>query len=169
MKVLICKSPIANCNNRDFPEKINCTQLHKLFIIKIFCLVLLFASTAGSCIGQTTKSTNTKNDYLKKSRNQQTVGWVLLGGGFVVTMVGVGVASNNFWEDIITGKESARGTGAAITGVAMMAGSVPLFIASGKNRRKAFSLSFTNQKLPYLYKNRLTNESAPSVTLIVSL
>ncbi len=169
MKVLICKSPIANCNNRDFPEKINCTQLHKLFIIKIFCLVLLFASTAGSCIGQTTKSTNTKNDYLKKSRNQQTVGWVLLGGGFVVTMVGVGVASNNFWEDIITGKESARGTGAAITGVAMMAGSVPLFIASGKNRRKAFSLSIRNEKMHYPYKNSLLQKPVPSLSLTMNL
>ncbi len=98
------QKPIANCNNRDFPEKLIDIIKLKLFIMKIFCLMLLFTFTVGSCFGQTTKSTNTKNDYLKKSRNQKTAALVLLGGGFVVTMVGVGVASNNFWEDIITSK-----------------------------------------------------------------
>ncbi len=137
--------------------------------MKIFCLIFLFTFTVGSCFGQATKSTNTKNDYLKKSRNQKTAAWVLLGGGFVVTMVGVGVASNNFWEDIITGKESARGTGAAITGLALMAGSVPLFIASGKNRRKAFSLSIKNEKMHYPYKNSLLQKPVPSLSLTMNL
>ncbi len=131
--------------------------------------MLLFTFTVGSCFGQATKSSLTKNDYFKKSKNQKIAAWVLLGGGFVVTMVGVGVASNHFWEDIITGSESERGTGAAITGVASMAGSVPLFIASGKNRSKALSLSKKNEKLHYPYKNNPIQRPVPSLSLSMHL
>ena len=137
---------------------------------KAILFTILLVVSAASFSQQTNPSQPLAHEnYLKKSKNQQTVALVLLGSGFVVTVVGFVVASNHIWEDFFTGRESARGTGAAITALALMAGSVPVYIASRKNRRKAFSLSFTNEKRPYLYKNSLTNKFIPSLTLGVNL
>jgi hypothetical protein len=137
--------------------------------MKILCLILLFTFTVGSCFGQTTKSTNTKNDYLKKARNQKTAAKILAVSGIVVGMVGFGVAYNNLLEDAFTGEENASGAGAVITGAVMVAGSVPLLIASGRNRRKAFLLSIKNEKMHYPYKTNPIQRPVPSLSLSMHL
>ncbi len=135
---------------------------------KIFSLLLLVFSVC-SCFSQATTSQQKQIDFLNKSKNQKTAAWVLLGGGFAVSVVGIGVASNHLWDELIYGAEDTKGVGATITGFALMAGSVPLFIASGRNRRKAFSISMKNEKVNFPYKNTPIQRAVPSLSVSMHL
>lgn len=92
-----------------------------------------------------------KDDYLKKSKRQQTTGIVLVSGGFAVSAVGlvVAVVSTPFaiadgFGGNTGGTESMRkGTALIYTGLIAMAGSVPFFVASGKNKKKAMQANIT--------------------------
>lgn len=63
------------------------------------------------------------------------------------------------------------GPGIIIFGVGLCAavGSIPLFIASGKNKRRAMSVSFKNEPAPQLQKNSFVYRSVPSLSLKISL
>ena len=83
----------------------------------------------------------TKEDYLKKSKDQKTAAWILLGGGAALTIGGAiwwGQEFSLFSET--TGAETAAGI-MTVAGIAAMGGSIPLFIASGRNKRKAMGMS----------------------------
>ena len=80
-------------------------------------------------------------DLWKKSKTQRTTGFALLGVGAATVIVGMAVGTNHVFTDIIEGREQVRGTGAMVAGLAMMAGSIPLFIAAGKNKRASLSVS----------------------------
>lgn len=56
-----------------------------------------------------------------------------------------------------------------ITGAASMLGSIPLFIAAGKNKRKALSLSFKNEKMRPLNKTSFVYRDIPSLNLKLEL
>jgi hypothetical protein len=49
-----------------------------------------------------------------------------------------------------------------------MLGSIPLFLASGRNKRKAMSLSFKNETAPQLLKGSFAYRPIPSVSLKIS-
>ncbi len=83
----------------------------------------------------------------------------------MVTVAGISIAQNHLWDETFYGAENIKGTGALITGLALMAGSVPLFIASGRNRRKAFSISMKNEKMHYPYKNTPVQSAIPSLSI----
>ncbi len=133
--------------------------------MKKICFLLLLAFTASSCFSQVSTSPQIQSEFLEKSKNQKTAAWVLLGGGFVVTVAGISIAQNHLWDETFYGAENTKGTGALITGLALMAGSVPLFIASGRNRRKAFSISMKNEKMHYTYKNTPVQSAIPSLSI----
>jgi len=80
-------------------------------------------------------------ELLQKSKSQRTTGFVLLGVGAAITLVGISVGVNHVFTDIIEGKQQVSGTGAMVAGLTLMAVSVPLFVASGKNKRASFSVS----------------------------
>lgn len=94
--------------------------------ISIIALLLL---TAVSSISQETAnlaSATTRQDYLKKSKSQKTAAWVLLGAG--VTCFAIAAPGN-----------IALGTAGVIIvagGVCVLT-SIPLFIASAKNKKRA--------------------------------
>ena len=90
-------------------------------------------------------------DYLKKSNKQKTAGWILLGGGAGLAGIGIIVGSASLWDDVVNGDSGGLDAAAILmtAGLAGMAGSIPLFIAAGKNRRKAAaSVSFKMEKTP---------------------
>jgi len=94
-----------------------------------------------------------KTDYLKKSKNQKTTAWVLLGGGFALTVTSTLMAAPKVTEDvgnvfvgIFTAEPVPENNYTAenillITGTASMLASIPLFIASKKNKRRAMDMS----------------------------
>ena len=128
------------------------------------CTMLLIIATATFSQSMPSPAL-TKQDYLKKSKNQKTAVWVLLGGGTVLIGTGflIGASEESSFDDAATG-----GIIAAV-GVLSAIGSIPLFIASGKNKRKAASLSFKNEMTPQLLKNSFVSRVVPSLSLKIEL
>lgn len=89
----------------------------------------------------------------------------MLGGG----------ASFIFLGDLIGNSKGSSfgdaGTGFVMAGVGVlsMLGSIPLFIASAKNKRRAMSVSFKNEMIPQLQGGSFVNQSAPSLSLKIGL
>lgn len=62
----------------------------------------------------------------------------MLGGGAGLTAIGIVVTATTALGDLIEGDDgSSGGPILMFTGLVSMAGSIPFFIAAGKNRRKA--------------------------------
>lgn len=132
---------------------------------KTFIFTMLLILSATSFSQQTnTKNPVTKADYLQKSKNQKAGGWVLLGGGaLVLTITAVSSAGVDFQN-----RKSFPVVPVSL-GAAIMAGSVPLFLASGRNKRKGMSLAFKNETGPLLLRRSFTYKNIPSLTLKISL
>src|SRR5436190_9722528 len=101
---------------------------------KVITYVLLLAMPAITFCQKTNDSVPAvETDYLVKSKNQKTAAWVLLGGGVALMGAGylIGDSKNATFDD--------AGTGVVLAGIGFLStiGSIPLFIASGKNKRKA--------------------------------
>jgi hypothetical protein len=147
---------------------------------KIIVLTMLLAISATSFSQQTTSSPAlTEQDYLKKSKGLKTAAWLLLGGGFACTITGYVILKNSvlagdnfFGISYNTGeldKDFVAGEIFFFTGAAAILGSIPLFIASSRNKRKGMSLSFKNETILQLQKNSFVYSSIPSLTLKISL
>ena len=141
--------------------------------MKKLIFFLLFLAVSFSSIGQqsTTYTPEFKIDYLKKSKHQKTAAWILLGSGPVLIIAGVITASsaefNLFgYTDTYAVYQSI---GMASAGVLSMLGSIPLFNASSRNKRKGMSLSFKNETAPQIQKSSFVYKSVPSLTLKISL
>ena len=131
-------------------------------------LVLMILLTSHSLSAQT------KDTWLLKSKHQKTAAWIMLGGGTTLFIVGGVVAAHGLFDIFTLQPDKANnnlGIGGvlAITGGAAMLGSIPLFIASSKNKHKAMNLTFANQRMPALVKNITGNKSIPSICLQFSL
>ena len=119
-----------------------------------------------------------KTDYLAKSKNQRTAGWILTGTGVTVFSIGMVVSMAEMAEDVtvglvdaITGEETethSQGGGAlTITGLALVATGVTFLSIAKKNKRKALSMSFINESSQQLRYNTVMNTSVPSLRLRV--
>lgn len=83
--------------------------------------------------------------YLHKSKVQKTWAWIMIGTGAAIIIAGAassgsGTDKTGGWFNFDDLNRSLR-TGAYITGGIIMAGSIPLFIASANNREKAAGLN----------------------------
>jgi hypothetical protein len=109
----------------------------------IFLTLLIIFLTISARSQQTEpKQQLAKQEYLKKSKSQKTAAWILLGAGTAMTVgASIWVANNLFGPD--------QGEGVLfLAGLGAMAGSIPLFIASGRNKRKANEIGVVfNMKL----------------------
>ncbi len=116
-----------------------------------------------------------KDYYLKKSKNKKTVGWLMLGGGVAMTTIGIIIASGQtndrlndpFGVDPFSGNEGAAIV--AVAGLASALGSIPFFISSAKNARKAAMISFNNQKVLFPQQNTFVLKTQPTLTLKLRL
>jgi hypothetical protein len=132
-------------------------KMKKLTIITVLFLV------SASVFSQPTEPspTLTKQDYLLKSKKQKKAAWVCLGGGVAAGVIGVVWAASN-WQ-------SGGPDVMFVLGGASIVGSIPLFIASGRNKRKAMSMSFNFQRLPQLQNGAVVSQKIPSLSLKISL
>lgn len=73
-----------------------------------------------------------KEDYLRKSRNQKIAGLLMLGIGAATIISGTGFENSLFTD---------AGNAMKIGGGVLMAASIPVFIASSNNLKKANALS----------------------------
>ena len=134
--------------------------------IMIYFLMLAFPLT--SLCQKTNDSVPTvQTDYLQKSKNQKTAAWILLGGGAALIGTGfiVGDGKDATFDD--------AATGAVLAGVGLLStiGSIPLFIASGKNKRKAMNLTtgIQMEKATILEGQSFVQSSYPAFTLKINL
>lgn len=104
-----------------------------------FLAILLLNIEAVSQYRNSPAVASPATDYLEKSRKQKTAAWILLVGGGVISSIGMVVGMSEMFTDLFDAAPDHGNAGPAllVVGVASMAGSIPLFIASGKNRRKA--------------------------------
>ena len=134
--------------------------------IMVYFLMLAFPVISFS---QKTNDTvpDVKTDYMAKSKNQKTAAWVLLGGGTVLIGIGflVGDSKNASFDDAATG-----GVLAGI-GVLSTIGSIPLFIASGKNKRKALKASafIKMEKGTIIERQAFVQTSYPAIAFKINL
>ena len=141
---------------------------------KIITLSLLLVLFSGISFSQaTTKNLSAlKTDYLQKSKNQKTAAWILLGSGGTLMVTGVIIPRGELIHESLfqkTYKNDGIKSTLISTGIVAMLGGIPLFIASSKNKRKATSLSFKNETVPGFYKQAIVSQSAPSLTIKISL
>lgn len=93
---------------------------------------------------QTDTSFSPKENLLEKSRKQKTTGFILLGTGTAAVITGGALFRNNFclW-DCSSNEDFAIGAGVALVlaGAGSMIASIPSFVKSLKNAKKAAQLS----------------------------
>lgn len=138
-----------------------------------YIVTIILSIAASSSMAQ--QSMNTAEDYLRKSRKQETIAWVLAGSGVTMIAAGTIIAVNTNWEQLdyddnnYGRNETIKAVGAVAligTGIVAAIGSVPLFIISSKNKSKA-SISMGNQKYPRLTGSRYSTAMMPSLSLKV--
>ncbi|CAN5653256.1 hypothetical protein BH10BAC2_BH10BAC2_00840 [soil metagenome] len=111
----------------------------KTIILSILLLNSLSAFT------QQLSNISLKEELLRKSKNQKTAGWIMLGGGVALAAGGVLILSDaiNNGEDGL----SLSGPFVSLIGVSSMVGSIPMFAASARNRKKAVGITAGTQQI----------------------
>ena len=115
---------------------------------------------AGLAISQTTNTSQTlgKEDYLKKSKHQKTAAWILLGTGILSSALGSVQVNPDYGES-----ENSNSKVFLIAGLAAIGASIPLFISSSKNRKKANSISLIFYQLPDLHQKNIASAIYPAI------
>ena len=131
--------------------------------------MLLVFTTSSFCQQTNSLQTLTSEDYLKKSNHQKTAAWVLLGGGSALIITGVLIGGGGS-GDVSFG---AAGTAVVVGGVGVLSalGSIPLFIASAKNKRKANAATtfFKMETVPVIQQHSFVQYSFPAVSVKINL
>ena len=123
-----------------------------------FATIILLLSLSITSFSQTdsSKQVMTRQDYLARSRGQKIAGFVLLGVG--ATCAAIAAPGNVSFETL--------GTLVTVGGIAALA-SIPLFIAAGRNKRKARNASagIDLQKMLLIQPNSYAFHYYPAVKL----
>jgi hypothetical protein len=143
-------------------------------------LILLFGFLA-SCMfatGQISQPVKAKeidaSYFLQKSKNQKIAAWLMLGGGAVAASAGLVIALNHIYiwtwdEDYDDGEPEASIL--FFTGSAAMLGSIPLFIASARNKGRAMraSAGIKMEPITLPVQQGLTRKNYPALTFKLTL
>jgi hypothetical protein len=126
----------------------------------LFILLAGFSITVFKANAQVLKTTSTMGEQhtspeslLLKSKKQKTTAWILLalGAGTVITAYAIESAKvNNDPLGYILPYNTEKFGIAIIAGGALMIASVPFFISSGKNKRKA-NVIIRNESATFLH------------------
>ena len=145
----------------------------------IVLLLVLGLATSSFCQQQSFQTmTLTQKDYLKKSKNQKKIGWILLGGGVVLSATALIIPqgeSAGYDACLYLICESHKNDGIiaafGLSGALSMLGSIPFFIASGKNKRRANSISASikTEKISIARGYSITRINYPAFSLKIAL
>jgi hypothetical protein len=139
--------------------------------MKKLLLSILMMLTVLALIGQQTTGQFTREDYLQKSKRQKTTAWILLGGGAAL------IAGGTIWwsqEFTLFGPGSSGETGATVmvlAGTCSMLGSIPVFIASARNKNKANNLmvGLKMENTISYQATRIKYQSFPAISITLPL
>ncbi len=104
---------------------------------------------------------NNKDYYLKKSKHQKTAFYVLAGTGTGLIITGLAWGPKNADPE----KQDFTPGFLLIGGVVSCIVSIPILIASNKNKKRSMSFSFKNEPSRQLLKRSFVYRSIPSITL----
>jgi len=126
----------------------------------ITCIMLLILSATSFSQQKQPSTSLTREEYLKKSKTQKITGFIFLGAG-AITFISVSGGNTDF---------GTLGTVVVLGAVATLA-SIPFFIASGRNKRKAknVSLSFKFENNPTIQLAEISSHSYPAISLKLNL
>jgi hypothetical protein len=141
----------------------------------ILCLLFAFAATSF-CQQTVQKHSLAKTDYLQKSKKQKKIGWILTGGGAVMIAIGAIIPEGQLTDELsypclcynVHENDGVKG-GFILAGLASGLSSIPFFIASGKNKRRAASVSFKNQTILQLQRGSFVFNTIPGLNFKISL
>lgn len=151
---------------------------------KIILYTLLLALPAVAfCQSIPNKAPVLKVDYLQKSKKQKTAAWILLGGGFALSTTSILIATPKaaddygyfygglFFDEPVPQNNYTAETVLLVAGTVAMLSSIPLFIASKKNNRKAMNMSanIKMEKATMIQKQSFVQNSYPAIALKIRL
>ena len=138
----------------------------------ILCTMLMAIGATTFCQETNPTTPLTRADYLLKSKKQKTFAWILAGTGVGVMVVAVATVSEkdaaNYLFQTDNSGFNTSATLFAIGGIISLS-SIPLFIASGRNKRKGMRLTFKNERTPQIHKSSFVYRYVPSLSLKISL
>lgn len=108
--------------------------------------------------------TKTKEYYFKKNQNQKRTAWILLGTGTAAVVTGAVIESKRE-----RGDQSFKGGIIELGGIICALTSIPIFISSSINKKRATRLSVSNQKVLQLHENVVAWKSQPTLSFKISL
>ena len=95
-----------------------------------------------------------------------------MGGGATLVLTGIIIPKGDVVHENILGEDYENDgikSTFGVTGFLCMAGSIPFFIASKKNYKRAISVSFKSERTPQLVKSSFVYRTIPAFNLKISL
>ena len=140
----------------------------------LFGSMLLILTNSSFSQQNNPSPTLTKQDYGKKSKHQKTTALIFFGAGAGLITTAISIEPFYNYKKVGTTlmmppPDYTYKIIFFITGLASMVASIPFFINSSKNKRKAASLSINNQKIQTLQKGSFTDKFVPVVRFTISL
>lgn len=136
--------------------------------MKKFLSLFLLASTM---MVSAQEGKYSRDYYLTKSKNQKTMGWIAVacGTGLVITGIAVGNNGNsNDPNELDFGPNFDAGLWLLGGGLVVGAASIPFFISSANNARKAATISIINQKILVPGKTIITARRQPAISVRIA-
>jgi hypothetical protein len=141
----------------------------------VILFICVFLSLSLSAQKTETKTMLTKTDYLTKSKKQKNTAFILLGAGVAFIATGAIIPEGAETDDFLPTCFCYANKNDGIKGAFIMAGglsaivSIPFFIASGKNKRRAAAVSLNTEKINFPVKNMLVQATIPAISLKFTL
>ena len=134
--------------------------------MKSFIIFFALLIATNSCYSQQMNPSPalTKQDYLKKSKNQKTSAWVFLAGGGGLIIIGAHNTDNGDGNS-----DQTLRTVAIVTGIAALGISTTLFIKATENKKKGELMSFKMEKAPVMQQGGLVYSSFPALSFRIRL
>ena len=117
----------------------------------------------------------TRDDYVKKNKNQKITAWILLGAGFAMTATGLSISANEISNELLTivggppTNHPNKGLWLVYLGNVTSLTSILFFISAHRNNQRAASIALTNQTILWYQKNSVGFVRQPSVTISIGL
>ncbi len=130
---------------------------------KVILLIVLFAFIAKAYSQTTEKPVLTKEDYLKKAKDNKSGAWVTLGlgGGMLVCAAALASGLNKANDNAVI----VLGIAGATTSLL----SIPLFHSAHKYKKRAASIALRNLNINYPAQNNFVVKRQPAITLKIPL